>query len=98
MTIAAGIDVGTSAVKVALFQVEHGTETKLAGRVDRILRRNPLAVAEESYLTALGSAGLDKDQVDYIATTGEGDLVEWRRGHFYTMTTHARGARFLVPE
>ncbi|MBI3993090.1 MAG: benzoyl-CoA reductase subunit D [Candidatus Lambdaproteobacteria bacterium] len=98
MTIAAGIDVGTSAVKVAIFQTGPGTETRLAGRVDRLLRRNPLAVAEESFLAALGSAGLDKEQVDYIATTGEGDLVEWRRGHFYTMTTHARGAKYLVPE
>jgi benzoyl-CoA reductase subunit D len=79
-------------------RVEDGKETVLAQREDRILRRNPAAVAAESYQAALTTAGLDKGQVDYVATTGEGELVEFRRGHFYTMTTHARGARFLLPE
>jgi hypothetical protein len=35
--------------------------------------------------------------VDYVATTGEGEIVEFRTGHFYGMTTHARGALFLDP-
>lgn len=98
MTISAGIDVGTSAVKTAVFDVVDGQETRLATRVDRILRRNPLAVAEESYGAALASAGLAPEDVDYVATTGEGDMIEFRRGHFYTMTTHARGALHLMPE
>jgi benzoyl-CoA reductase subunit D len=98
MTISAGIDVGTSAVKVALCSVEGKTERVLAARVDRLLRRNPAAVAEEGYLAALQAAGLTRGEVDYVATTGEGDLIEFRRGHFYSMTTHARGAKFLVPE
>jgi benzoyl-CoA reductase subunit D len=98
MTIAAGIDVGTSAIKTAIMGVENGKETVLAGREDRILRRNPVAVAAEAYQSALFAAGLAKDEVDYLATTGEGELIEFRRGHFYTMTTHARGARFLVPD
>lgn len=97
MSIAAGIDVGTSAVKTAIVQVENGQETVLASRVDRLLRRNPLTVSAESYEAALATAGLDRAQVHYVATTGEGDLIEFRRGHFYTMTTHARGAKFLVP-
>ncbi len=97
MTIAAGIDVGTSGIKTAIFRVEGGKETVLAGREDRILRRNPVAVAADAYQAALNAAGLAQDQVDYVATTGEGDLIEFRRGHFYTMTTHARGARFLIP-
>jgi benzoyl-CoA reductase subunit D len=98
MTISAGIDVGTSAVKVALCSVEGKTERVLAARVDRLLRRNPAAVAEEGYLAALQAAGVARGDVDYVATTGEGDLIEFRRGHFYSMTTHARGAKFLVPE
>jgi len=98
MTIAAGIDVGSSVVKTAIFRVEGDQETLLAGRMDRIFRRNPIAVGEESYQAALQAAGLESRQVDYIATTGEGDLLEFRRGHFYTMTTHARGARYLVPD
>ncbi len=97
MTIAAGIDVGTSAVKTAIVRVENGTETVLASRVDRLLRRNPLTVSAESYGAALATAGLERADVQYVATTGEGDQIEFRRGHFYTMTTHARGAKFLLP-
>ena len=37
------------------------------------------------------------DDVDYIATTGEGENVKFATGHFYSMTTHARGGVFLIP-
>ena len=40
----------------------------------------------------------DPDEVAYVATTGEGENVEFRTGHFYSMTTHARGASFLAPD
>src|SRR3970282_827165 len=33
----------------------------------------------------------------YVASTGDGDAVPFRRGHFYGMTCHARGALFLEP-
>ncbi len=33
----------------------------------------------------------------YVASTGEGDALDFRDGHFYGMTTHARGATFLEP-
>jgi len=36
--------------------------------------------------------------VEYVATTGEGECVAFRTGHFYGMTAHARGALFLDPE
>ena len=98
MTIAAGIDVGSSVVKTAVFRVEGGEPELLSSRMDRIFRRNPTVVGEESYAAALDAAGLTHEQVDYVATTGEGDLLEFRRGHFYTMTTHARGATWLVPD
>jgi benzoyl-CoA reductase subunit D len=55
-------------------------------------------VIEETYAVALEEAGVGTDDVAYAATTGEGELVEFRRGHFYGMTTHARGAIFLMPE
>ncbi len=98
MTLAAGIDVGTSAVKAAVFRVEGQREELLASRVERILRRKPLTVAEDTARTVLAEAGLTLDDIDYVATTGEGDTIPFRRGHFYSMTTHARGAKFLVPE
>ena len=34
----------------------------------------------------------------YVATTGEGENVAIRTGHFYSMTTHARGAIHLNSE
>jgi len=98
MTVAAGIDVGSSALKTAIFRVENNKEILLSERVDRLLRRNPLTVADEAYQAALDTAGLERDAVDYVATTGEGEMIEFRRGHFYTMTTHARGARYMMPE
>ena len=102
MTVAAGIDIGSSSVKTAIFRVDSSAEGDreilLAGRVDRLLRRNPLTVGEESFSAALSHAGLKTEEVDYIATTGEGEILEFRRGHFYTMTTHARGAKYLVPD
>jgi benzoyl-CoA reductase subunit D len=67
-------------------------------RTDRIRRRDLRKVIEESYDAALAEAGVHRDDIAYLATTGEGDLVEFRRGHFYGMTTHARGAIFLMPE
>ena len=46
----------------------------------------------------LEDAGIKPAEVDYIATTGEGENVKFATGHFYSMTTHARGGVFLVPE
>ena len=43
-------------------------------------------------------AKLAPKQVDYVATTGEGENVKFATGHFYSMTTHARGGVFLEPE
>ncbi len=52
----------------------------------------------ECYERALDEAAAARDDIRYVATTGEGELVEFRRGHFFGMTTHARGALFLDPE
>lgn len=98
MTLTAGIDVGTGAVKVALMRTGCGGEDLLTTYFERIRRRDVDSVIEETFATALQRAGLRRDQLDYIATTGEGDTIPWRTGHFYGMTTHARGALFLDPE
>jgi benzoyl-CoA reductase subunit D len=94
MTTTAGIDVGTGAVKVAVMR-DH---TLLTHYLERIRRRDVMEVVEESFDAALRQSDLRRDQLDYIATTGEGDQVPWRTGHFYGMTTHARGALFLDPD
>ena len=46
----------------------------------------------------LEDAGLQPGDVGYVATTGEGELLDFHTGHFYSMTTHARGAIYLDPQ
>jgi len=98
MTITAGIDVGTGAVKAAVFKVENGRETWLARAILRIRQRDPIELARTAFDDALEQAGLTPAQVDYVATTGEGESVPFHTGHFYSMTTHARGAIYLDPD
>lgn len=98
MTIAAGIDVGTGAVKAAVFRVEDASETWLSRCVLRIRQRDPIELARLAYDNALADAGILPNEVDYVATTGEGESVPFHTGHFYSMTTHARGAIYLEPE
>lgn len=98
MTIAAGIDVGTGAVKAAVFKVENGEETWLSRAVLRIRQRDPIELARVALDNVLDDAGLSQNQVDYVASTGEGESIPFSTGHFYSMTTHARGAIFLDRE
>jgi benzoyl-CoA reductase subunit D len=97
MTIAAGIDVGTGAVKGALFGVENGESAWLARTVLRIRQRDPMELARLAYDQLLEEAKLAEKDVNYVATTGEGESVPFHTGHFYSMTTHARGAIYLDP-
>jgi len=98
MTIADGIDVGTGAVKAALFRVEADKTSWLARATLRIRQRDPMELARIAYDQLLEDAKLGEKQVDYVATTGEGEGVPFRTGHFYSMTTHARGAIYLDPQ
>ena len=98
MTCTIGIDIGSGAVKTVLFRIEGGEERWLAKRCERIRRRDPMTLAEEGRDGVLADAGLAASAVDYIATTGEGENVKFATGHFYSMTTHARGGVFLRPD
>ncbi len=109
-----GIDVGSSAVKLVVFEDRpqpHASQeaepqevdarqpgTMVLGRTERIRRRDPQEVAKTLFDTALRETGLRAEDLAYIATTGEGENVSFRTGHFYGMTTHARGGLFLDPE
>ena len=97
MTYTIGIDVGSGSVKSVLFDVQGNRQEWLAKRCERIRRRDPMQLAREGRDGVLEDAGLRADQVDYIATTGEGENVPFATGHFYSMTTHARGGVFLHP-
>ena len=94
MTYSVGIDVGSGAVKTVLFRGEEW----LAKRVERIRRRDPMELARQGFDEVLNEKGLAEKDIAYVATTGEGENVKFATGHFYSMTTHARGGVFLEPE
>jgi len=98
MTVAAGIDVGTGAVKAAVFRVENGKEVWLSRALLRIRQRDPIELARIAYDNALEDAKLRPQDINYVATTGEGESVPFHTGHFYSMTSHARGAIYLDPQ
>jgi benzoyl-CoA reductase subunit D len=97
--LTAGIDVGSSAIKVAVLDVpEEDGGRILASRFERIRRRDPLRVAKNVFAATLAEAGVRREDLAYVATTGEGEIITFRTGHFFGMTAHARGALFLEPQ
>jgi benzoyl-CoA reductase subunit D len=111
MIVATGIDVGSASIKFAAVRVrEDSVDPRVLGggarppgievlalRSDRIRRRDPNRVVEEGYEALLKEAGIHRDDIGYVATTGDADSVAFRTGHFYGMTTHARGGLHLDP-
>ena len=94
-TVTAGIDVGSGAVKAVVMGINDGQEEILAKISTRIRRRDINDVVNEVFGQAVSEAGVDG--LHYVATTGEGEDIPFATGHFYGMTTHARGALFLDP-
>ncbi|OGA23064.1 MAG: benzoyl-CoA reductase subunit D [Betaproteobacteria bacterium RIFCSPLOWO2_02_FULL_67_19] len=94
MTHTIGIDIGSGAVKSVLFR----DNAWVAKRCERIRRRDPMELAKQGFDEVLEEAALKPSDVAYTATTGEGENVRFATGHFYSMTTHARGGIFLNPE
>jgi len=98
MSITAGIDVGTSAVKAIIMNCGIGDSSRIIGKeVQKIRRRNTKEVVRTTFDLALAQTDFAESDIQYIASTGEGDLVDFKTGHFYGMTTHARGAIFFYP-
>jgi benzoyl-CoA reductase subunit D len=97
--LSAGIDIGSSTAKVAVVEDGGTGEPRLlAGDSERIRRRDPATVARGLLAQALAEAGVTPGDLAYLATTGESEGIEERTGHFYGMTTHARGGLFLDAE
>lgn len=99
MAITAGVDVGSSAIKAVIINNDPTSGPQILARaVQRIRRRDARKAARATFDQALAEAGLNENQIDYIAATGEAELVDFKDGHFYGMTTHARGAKFMFPD
>ncbi|NUN13400.1 MAG: benzoyl-CoA reductase subunit D [Myxococcales bacterium] len=93
-----GIDPGSSSVKVAIMTSYAGSDGRiLATTTQRIRRRNVQSVVKATVDEACRAANVNWGDFDYVTSTGDGDAVEDKTGHFYSMTTHARGALYLVP-
>jgi benzoyl-CoA reductase subunit D len=74
------------------------TPTIVDKQTEKIRKRNPSQLADEMINTMLEKHDLKYEDVAYLASTGEGDMVKRKRGHFYGMTTHSKGANFFFPE
>jgi benzoyl-CoA reductase subunit D len=98
MITTVGIDIGSGAVKTVLFRHDGDRHEWVAKSSERIRRRDPMTLAQEGYDAVLADAKLAPSDIDYVATTGEGENVKFATGHFYSMTTHARGGVFLEPK
>jgi benzoyl-CoA reductase subunit D len=97
--LTAGVDAGSSAVKVAVARSAAGEpERVLSTVVHRIRRRKLAEVVRMAVAEACGLARVNPEAFNYLASTGDGDAVPFRTGHFYSMTAHARGSLHLVPE
>ena len=97
--LTAGIDTGSSSVKVAVVRSRAGDRVEvLAKSIERIRRRDVREVARKTFDDTCAQAGVEPDDLDYVTATGDGDAVDFHTGHFYSMTTHARGALVLEPQ
>ena len=97
--LTAGVDAGSGAIKVAIMRSEAGDKGVILGSASQRIRRRIITdVVQSTFAEACKAADVGPDGFDYIASTGDGDAVTMRTGHFYGMTTHARGALFLDPQ
>ena len=97
--LTAGVDVGSAVIKIAVVETDgQGFERFVVGRAERVRRRDTMSVARGVFDDVLHEAGLAAGDLAYVATTGEGETVPFRTGHFYGMTTHSRGGLFLEPQ
>ncbi len=101
-----GIDVGSNYIKLVLMEYttshsnedDEGLQSKLLDRqTEKIRKRDPSQVSDDMIKAMLAKHNLKYEDIAYLASTGEGDLVKRKRGHFYGMTTHAKGAKYLFP-
>lgn len=95
-----GVDVGGSYVKAVLMVYDNKTQDHrlIDKQTEKIRKRNPKDVVVEAVDILLDRNKLNYNKdIAYLASTGEGEMVEKKTGHFYSMTSHARGGIFFAP-
>ncbi len=98
MALTCGIDVGSAAVKIVLMESDKTDRTMIYKDYRKIRSNDPKEIVRDIFDKAISEAGIKEDEIRYIASTGEGYFVNFKTGHFYGMTTHARGAKCLHNE
>jgi benzoyl-CoA reductase subunit D len=95
-----GIDVGGSYVKgvIMAYGAISGEHEIIDRQTEKIRKRNPKDVVKDIVDVLLDRNDLKHENIAYLASTGEGEMVERKTGHFYSMTTHARGGKYLIPD
>lgn len=92
-----GVDIGSSYIKGVLLTYQE-KPLVLEKSIEKIRKRNPSEVAEIIIQQLIDKHGLKRNDIAYIASTGEGELLQNKTGHFYSMTTHAKGGIYLCPD
>lgn len=92
-----GVDIGSSIIKAVLMSYSSDNQVIIDKETEKIRKRNPMVVAELLIDQVLERNNLKYSDIAYLATTGEGEMLPRSRGHFYSMTTHAKGGVFLNP-
>jgi benzoyl-CoA reductase subunit D len=91
-----GIDVGGSYIKCVLMKYSDSPEI-IDRKSEKIRKRNPSSLSDEMINNILDKNNIEYEDIAYLASTGEGEMVTRKKGHFYSMTTHARGGLHIMP-
>lgn len=95
--LTAGIDAGSSSVKVAINFNKDNENNILSCYFENIKRRPLKKVVATVFEAICEKTNVSKGDIAYIASTGDEDAVDFRSGHFYSMTTHSQGAIYMNP-
>lgn len=92
-----GIDVGGSYIKAVL--LSYSDNPVIVDKIsEKVRKRDPSHLSDEMINIMLERNGLSFGDISYLASTGEGEMVKRKTGHFYSMTTHSRGGLFFNSE
>lgn len=92
-----GIDAGGSYIKGVLMKYSDNPSI-IDKKIEKIRKRDPFKLSKSIIESLLLDNRLEFTDLDYLASTGEGEMIPKKTGHFYSMTTHARGGIFFCPQ